>query len=60
MKNFLNFLLVLNTVYVLACSENQNITVFLLPACVYLVVGFLRIYHKEFSNFIKYGHEHQN
>ncbi|MCJ8153202.1 hypothetical protein MKJ01_05430 [Chryseobacterium sp. SSA4.19] len=60
MKALFNFILAINTIYVLICADNNDITVFFFPACVYLVAGFFRIYHKEFSNFIKYGHEHQD
>lgn len=52
MKKVLNTILAVNTVYVLVCSENPDVTVFFLPACVYLVAGFLRVNVGEFTNLI--------
>lgn len=52
MKKILNTILVINTMYVLACSDNQDVTVFFFPACIYLITGFLRVNVKEFTNLL--------
>lgn len=52
MKMILNILLIVNTIYILICSENTDVSVFFLPALIYIIVGALRIYHKEFFQFL--------
>jgi hypothetical protein len=52
MKKVLNTILIINTIYVLACSENQDLTVFFLPADIYLVAGFLRINVRKFNSIL--------
>lgn len=60
MKKVLNTILAVNTVYVLVCSENPDVTVFFLPACVYLVAGFLRANVGEFTNLLQSRYEETN
>ena len=48
MKIALNIILILNTLFVVVCADNPNVEVFALPALVFVVAGFLRIYHRDF------------
>lgn len=52
LKIILNTIIALNTIYVIACADNQDVTIFFLPACIYFVTGFLRIYVREFSQYL--------
>lgn len=52
MKTALNIILIANTVWVLLISDNPDLTVFVYPAFIYVVFGFLRIYHKEFVQYL--------
>lgn len=52
LKIILNTVLIVNTLFVIVCADNPNVTVFIYPMCVYLVVGFLRINLKQFHQFL--------
>lgn len=52
MKNFLNIVLIVNTLFIVACADNPNPTVFVYPIGVYVVAGFFRYYHREFVDFL--------
>ncbi|ROI03693.1 hypothetical protein EGI16_10800 [Chryseobacterium sp. G0240] len=52
MKTALNIILLINTVYVLIISENQDPTLFFFPLFIYFFFGFFRYYHKEFSEYL--------
>lgn len=52
MKNALDLILLINTTYVFIISENPNLIVFFLPALIYVIFVFLRIYHKEFTHYL--------
>ncbi|WP_165590547.1 hypothetical protein [Chryseobacterium aquaticum] len=52
MKKLLNTILIVNTIYVMACADNQDVTVFFLPDCIYLVAGFLRINVRKFNSLL--------
>lgn len=52
MKNFLNIVLIANTLYVMACADNPNPMVFVYPLFIYVVAGFFRIYCREFVEFL--------
>ncbi len=59
MKTALNLILAINTVYVLVCSENPDLTVFFFPLFIYVSFGFLRIYHKEFTKYLNTPISHE-
>lgn len=48
MKNFLNTILLANTIWVFLIADNPDLTIFVFPLFVYVVFGFLRAYHKDF------------
>lgn len=60
MKTALNLILIVNTIYVLACSENQDPSVFFFSLFIYTVFGFLRFYHKDFSNYLNTPNHEKN
>lgn len=52
MKNALNIILFVNTIYVLACSENQDPSTFIFSLFIYVFFGFFRYYHKDFTKYL--------
>lgn len=52
MKAALNIILILNTLFVVACADNPDLTVFIYPFAIYVVAGFFRIYCREFVEFL--------
>ncbi|CEJ70547.1 hypothetical protein BN1195_02874 [Chryseobacterium oranimense G311] len=59
MKKTLNIILAVNTIWLLICSDNPDLTVFFGPAFIYVVFGFLRIYHKEFIQYLNTPINHE-
>lgn len=60
MKKALNIILAINTVWLLICSDNQDVTAFFFPAFIYVIFGFLRIYHNEFLKYLNTPTNHEN
>ncbi|AZB01253.1 hypothetical protein EG359_17260 [Chryseobacterium joostei] len=60
MKIALNLILFVNTIYVLICSENQDASVFFFPVFIYVVFGFLRFCHKDFSKYLNTPNHEKN
>jgi hypothetical protein len=52
LKIVLNSILLITTGFVVVCADNPDVTIFFLPACIYLVVGFLRVNAKEFHEYL--------
>lgn len=52
MKTALNIILILNTLFIMACADNPDPIVFIYPFVIYVVAGFFRIYHREFVEFL--------
>ncbi len=59
MKTALNLILAANTIYVLICSENKDLTVFVFPAFIYVFFGFFRYYHKDFTKYLNTPSNHE-
>lgn len=50
LKIILNTVLIMNTMFVIVCADNPDVTVFIYPMCIYLIAGFLRVNLREFHN----------
>lgn len=59
MKTALNIILIVNTLYILICSENQNASEFVFPLFTYVFFGFFRYYHKDFIKYLNTPTNHE-